>query len=95
VGRQVLWYISACYGNICCISFLPQLAQSLEAARLANASFGETMLHCIGRVYRSQADMYLGGAWDGTWARVKHSTDVVRSAGTDGVRVHPLHREGN
>ena len=57
---------------------LLQLAQGLEAARLVTASFGETMLHCIGHVYSSQADMYLGGAWDGTWARVKHSTDMVR-----------------
>jgi hypothetical protein len=33
----------------------------LEAERLSSASFGVTLLHCIGRVYSRQADMYLGG----------------------------------
>lgn len=32
-----------------------------EAERLSAASFGVTLLHCIGRVYSRQADIYLGG----------------------------------
>jgi hypothetical protein len=40
---------------------LLQLAMRGEAERLSGASFGVTLLHCIGRVYSRQADIYLGG----------------------------------
>ncbi|KAF6258756.1 hypothetical protein COO60DRAFT_1701147 [Scenedesmus sp. NREL 46B-D3] len=55
------------------------LAMRLEAERLAAASFGLTLLHCIGHVYSRQADIYLGGVVGGTLARVKLGRDSVRS----------------
>jgi hypothetical protein len=45
--------------SLCCL--LLQLAMHCEAERLAGASFGVTLLHCIGRVYSRQAEIYLGG----------------------------------
>jgi hypothetical protein len=45
--------------SLCCL--LLQLAMRCEAERLACASFGVTLLHCIGRVYSRQADIFLGG----------------------------------
>ncbi|GBF89781.1 hypothetical protein Rsub_02951 [Raphidocelis subcapitata] len=54
-------------------------SQRAEAVRLADASFGDTLLHCIGQVYKSQADIYLGGVFDGAWARVKQSRQTIRS----------------
>ncbi|WIA18209.1 hypothetical protein OEZ85_009681 [Tetradesmus obliquus] len=55
-----------------------QLAMQAEAERLSAASFGVTLLHCIGRVYSRQADIYLGGLLGGTLARVKLGRDSVR-----------------
>ncbi len=37
-----------------------QDSMAAEAAELANASFGEVMLHTVGRVYEAQADIFLG-----------------------------------
>jgi hypothetical protein len=37
----------------------------LEAQRLSAASFGVTLLQCIGRVYSRQADIFLGGLLGG------------------------------
>ncbi|KIY99358.1 hypothetical protein MNEG_8600 [Monoraphidium neglectum] len=56
-----------------------ELSQRCEAARLAEASFGDTLLHCIGQVYSMQSDIFLGGVLDGTWARVKQGRQTIRS----------------
>lgn len=32
-----------------------------EARELVEEPFGRTQLHCIGRMYGTQADIYLGG----------------------------------
>lgn len=37
----------------------------MEAAELATASFGDVMLAAIGGVYKTQADIVLGGFFDG------------------------------
>lgn len=55
------------------------IAVSGEAERLAAASFGETMLHTIGRIYETQADIYLGGFFDGAMAKMRQSKDSLRS----------------
>lgn len=57
---------------------LLQLAMQQEAERLASASFGVNLLHCLGAVYSMQADIYLGGLLGSTLARVKQGTDCVR-----------------
>jgi hypothetical protein len=59
----------------------PQHSQRAEAARLADASFGDTLLHCIGQVYASQADIYLGGLLDSAVARVRQSRQTLRCGG--------------
>lgn len=72
--------------NRCCCKSLDlavscsdvQHTQRLEAQRLVRASFGETMLHCVGKVYEIQADIYLGGLFDGTWARVQQSRESIK-----------------
>ena len=48
-------------------------SMSAEAASLATASFGDLMLDAIGRVYKAQADIFLGGAWDGSLAALRCS----------------------
>eukprot|EP00879_Flechtneria_rotunda_P029081 GHRR01031345.1.p1 GENE.GHRR01031345.1~~GHRR01031345.1.p1 ORF type:complete len:541 (+),score=254.00 GHRR01031345.1:550-2172(+) len=54
-------------------------AMHQETARLAGASFGATMLQCVGSVYCSHADIYLGGVLEGTWARVRQGRESFRS----------------
>eukprot|EP00879_Flechtneria_rotunda_P012244 GHRR01012788.1.p1 GENE.GHRR01012788.1~~GHRR01012788.1.p1 ORF type:complete len:514 (+),score=211.62 GHRR01012788.1:1442-2983(+) len=56
-----------------------QAAMHQETARLAGASFGATMLQCVGSVYCSHADIYLGGVLEGTWARVRQGRESFRS----------------
>ena len=47
----------------------------LEAQRLVKASFGETMLHTIGKVYEQQANIYLGGFFGGIAAKWKATNE--------------------
>mmetsp|Transcript_11892 Transcript_11892/g.25534 ORF Transcript_11892/g.25534 Transcript_11892/m.25534 type:complete len:570 (-) Transcript_11892:2455-4164(-) len=54
-------------------------AATEEALKLASASFGETLLHSIGRAYEQQADIELGGFFGGIAAKMKASTDNVKS----------------
>jgi hypothetical protein len=49
-----------------------------EAAQLARASFGETMLHAIGRVYEQQANIHLSGFLGGFAAKFKASTENMK-----------------
>ncbi len=49
-----------------------------EAQQLAAASFGDTMLHAIGRVYAQQADIHLGGLFGSLAAKVKASTENMK-----------------
>jgi hypothetical protein len=55
-----------------------QLAMREEAVKLAGASFGETMLHTIGRVYEQQAEIRLAGFFGGLAARAKASTENMK-----------------
>ena len=48
-----------------------QESMAVEAAELATASFGDVMLKAIGKVYESQADIFLGGFIDGTLAALR------------------------
>ena len=43
----------------------------MEAAELATASFGDVMLKSIGKVYESQAEIYLGGFFEGNLAALR------------------------
>lgn len=56
-----------------------KIAMKLEAQRMVSASFGETMLHACGKVYSMQADIALGGLFDGTLAKMKQSKETIRS----------------
>jgi len=42
-----------------------------EAAELATASFGDVMLQTIGGVYKTQADIVLGGLFEGGLTALK------------------------
>lgn len=57
-----------------------QMAQQQEAQTLVAASFGDTMLHAIGTIYQSQADVHLGNFFEGTFAKMKSSSTMVRSS---------------
>lgn len=57
---------------------LLQLATRTEAERLVRSSFGETMLHTIGRVYEQQADIALAGFFGGIAAKFKASSDNMK-----------------
>ncbi len=48
-----------------------RISQEEEAARLAAASYGPTMLGLIGKTYELQADIYLGGFVDGALAKFR------------------------
>lgn len=56
-----------------------KLAMEAEAERLVKASFGETMLHTIGKVYEAQADIQAGGFLDGTLARWRANHENMKS----------------
>ncbi len=56
----------------------PQHAMSEEAAQLAGASFGETMLHAIGRVYEQEAAIELGGFLGGFAAKFRAGTENMK-----------------
>ncbi|GIM01777.1 hypothetical protein Vretimale_6563 [Volvox reticuliferus] len=50
-----------------------------DAAKLVKASFGETMLHTIGKVYDMQADIAAGGFFGGMAAKFRQQGESVRS----------------
>ncbi|EFJ53165.1 molecular chaperone [Volvox carteri f. nagariensis] len=50
-----------------------------EAARLVRASFGETMLRTIGKVYDTQADINAGGFFSGMAAKFRSHGENMRS----------------
>lgn len=53
-----------------CLALLGALQASMaaEAAELAAASFGEVMLHTVGRVYQAQVRQETPGPWHKPWA---------------------------
>ena len=54
-----------------------------EAASLAQASFGATMLETIGRMYTMQADILLGGFFEGgikAWQQRGHTMRTALKA---------------
>lgn len=55
-----------------------QLTMAAEVRRLSAASFGVTLLRCIGSVYTAHADMALGGLLGGALARVRDGGAAVR-----------------
>lgn len=62
-----------------CALHLRQDSMSAEAAELAAASFGEVMLHTVGRVYQAQADIFLGGLFEGSLAAIRAKGHSLRS----------------
>lgn len=66
-----------------------------EAQELAKASFGETMLHTIGRVYEAQAKIYMGGLFDGGLAALKAQGRVIKTqftAASLALKVYQAHQ---
>lgn len=55
------------------------LTQEGEAERLAEVSFGKTMLYAIGRVYEDHANIYLGDFFQSTIARFRQRGEVLRT----------------
>ncbi|GLI63100.1 hypothetical protein VaNZ11_006004, partial [Volvox africanus] len=55
------------------------VAMREDAAKLGKASFGETMLHTIGKVYDMQADIAGGGFFGGMAAKFRQQGESVRS----------------
>lgn len=55
-----------------------QLAMTAEAQKLAAASFGETMLHALGKVYEIQSDIALGNIFQGAMAKMRLQGDSIR-----------------
>ena len=55
------------------------LAQESEAQRLAQVSFGKTMLYAIGRVYEDQANIYLGNFIQSSLAAFRQRGEVIRT----------------
>lgn len=53
---------------------VPQDSMTAEAAELATASFGDVMLGAIGGVYKTQADIVLGGFFDGGLVALRHAS---------------------
>jgi X-domain of DnaJ-containing len=56
-----------------------QESMRLEAESLAKASFGEMILHAIGRVYETQADIFLGNFFEGTVAAFRQKGRTIKS----------------
>ncbi|KAG2485127.1 hypothetical protein HYH03_016114 [Edaphochlamys debaryana] len=56
-----------------------EAAMREEAARLAKASFGETLLHTIGKVYDMQADIIAGGLLGGMAAKLREKGHNVKT----------------
>ncbi|MEW5319507.1 MAG: hypothetical protein WDW38_010652 [Sanguina aurantia] len=56
-----------------------KLAMTAEAEKLVGASFGETMLHALGKVYESQSDIALGNIFQGAMAKMRLQGDSIRS----------------
>lgn len=54
-------------------------SMAAEAAELANASFGEVMLHAVGRVYEAQAEIFLGNVITGSLAAIKSKGHTLKS----------------
>jgi hypothetical protein len=56
-----------------------QEAMMEESKKLASASFGILLLHTIGRVYVSQAEIQLGNFWSSAIGRVSSTYTHVQS----------------
>lgn len=56
-----------------------KMSMTEEAQKLATASFGEVMLITIGKVYEQQADIAMGGFFDGIAARWRQQGDAMKS----------------
>lgn len=55
-----------------------QISMRQEADQLLSTSFGETMLHTIGRVYIGQADIALGGVFGGIAAKFRATGETMK-----------------
>lgn len=55
-----------------------KIAQKEEAERLAELSFGKTMLFAIGRVYQNQGQIYEGDIVQSTVARLKQKGESIK-----------------
>ncbi len=49
-----------------------------EAEKLAKASFGETLLHALGRAYDNHASVALGNVFTGAAAKLRQHGDSIR-----------------
>ena len=58
-----------------------QESMAVEAAELATASYGPVMLQTIGRVYKTQADILLGGFFDGGLTALRWVASGAQAAG--------------
>lgn len=73
-----MWVCECDLPQLCALLLLLQLAMTAEAEKLVGASFGETMLHALGKVYESQSDIALGNIFQGAMAKMRLQGDSIR-----------------